>query len=129
MAQKVQVLVTCDLHEDDIEGVETVKFGFDGYDYEIDVCAEHSEQVQDQLQDLISHARRAGGGRGGRRSAPSRVRAERTVKAGPEPRPASDRERLQAIREWARSNGYPDVKSRGRIPQAIIEEYEAAHGE
>ncbi len=59
------MVITCDLHEDETEGVETVKFGFDGYDYEMDVCAEHGEQVQDQLQDLNSHTRRAGGGRGG----------------------------------------------------------------
>lgn len=129
MAQKVQVMVTCDLHEDDSEGVETLKFGFDGYDYEIDLCAEHTEEVHDQLQELILHARRAPGGRGGRRSAPSRPSAERATKGRTASRAVSDRDRLQAIREWARSHGHPEVKSRGRIPQVIIEEYEAAHGE
>lgn len=128
MAQKVQVVVTCDLHEDETEGVETVKFGFDGYDYEIDVCAEHSAQVQDELQELISHARRTGGGRGGRRSQGSRPRAERIAAPGPEVRVASDRDRLRDIREWARSNGYPDLSSRGRIPRVVLEDYEAAHG-
>lgn len=127
MAQKVQVLVTCDLHEDDTEGVETVQFGVDGYSYEIDLCADHSEQVHDQLQDMISHARPVSGGRGRRRPAPSRRRADRTTTATPEPPAVSDRERLQAIREWARSNGHPDLGSRGRIPRAIVEEYEAAH--
>ncbi len=128
MAQKVQVVVTCDLHEDETEGVETLKFGFDGYDYEIDVCVEHSELVQDQLQELISHARRAGGGRGGRRSAAPRARTERSAQPGPSPR-VSDRERLQDIRAWARSHGHPDLSSRGRIPRAVVEEYEAAHGQ
>ncbi len=131
MAQKVQVIVTCDLHDDDdTEALETVRFGFDGYDYELDLCADHSEEVHDQLQGLIGHARRAGGSRGGRRSTPSRAGAERpAAKARPEPRSGSDPERLRAIREWARSHGHPDVKSRGRIPQAIIEDYEAAHSE
>lgn len=36
------------------------------------------------------------------------------------------REDLSSIRAWARSNNY-DVKDRGRIPAAIIEEYQAAH--
>ncbi len=125
MAQRVQVVMTCDLHEDESEGVETVKFGLDGYDYEIDVCAEHGEQVREQLQELISFARRAGG-RGGRRSSASRSRPNGR-KAKSDSPALSDRERLQDIREWARNQGH-DVKSRGRIPQAITEEYEAAHG-
>lgn len=120
-------IVTCDLHEDESEGLETVQFGFDGYDYEIDVCAEHGEQVRDELQELISHARRAEGGRGRRRSAASRPRSGRVHQAAPE-RAASDHERLKDIREWARSNGYPDLSSRGRIPRAVVEDYGAVHG-
>ncbi len=100
--------------------METVQFGLDGYDYEIDLCAEHGEQVRDELQVLISHARRAGGGRGRRRSATSRPRSGRMAQA-PTARAASDPERLRDIREWARSNGYPDLSSRGRIPRAVVE--------
>jgi hypothetical protein len=33
----------------------------------------------------------------------------------------------QDIREWARANGHPDLGSRGRIPQGIVEEWEAAN--
>lgn len=120
-------MVTCDLHEDETEGVETVKFGFDGYGYEIDLCAEHSEQVQNQLQDLISYARQTPGSRGRGRSAASRRGTARSASPGPGPGAASDRGRLKDIREWARSHGYPDLSSRGRIPGAVIEEYEAAH--
>ncbi|HSH58242.1 MAG TPA: Lsr2 family protein, partial [Acidimicrobiales bacterium] len=117
--------VTCDLHEGESEAVDTVKFGLDGYDYEIDLCAEHSEQVHQELGDLINFARRAGGARRGR-STSARQKAQRTPRANSATGAAADRERLQAIREWARSQGY-DVKSRGRIPQTIVEEYEAAH--
>jgi hypothetical protein len=35
-------------------------------------------------------------------------------------------EQLQAIREWARGQGY-EVSDRGRIAQTIVDEYEAAH--
>ena len=121
------MVVTCDLHEDESEGVETVQFGLDGYDYEIDVCAEHGEMVREELQELISHARRAGNNRGRRRPAASRPRSARKAPAAPE-RAASDPERLRDIREWARSNGYPDLSSRGRIPRAVVEDYEVAHG-
>lgn len=127
MAQKVQVLVTCDLHVDDTEGVETIVFGFDGSDYELDLCAEHSEQVHYQLEELISHARRAGGNRGRRRSTAGRSRADRAAKPGSDERPGTDRDRVKVIREWARSHGHPDLSSRGRIPRAVLEEYEAAH--
>lgn len=127
MAQKVQVIVTCDLHEDDTEGVETINFGFGGSEYELDMCAEHSEQVHDQLEELIAHARRAGAGRGRRRSTATRSRSERGAKPAGDERPATDRDRVRAIREWARTHGHPDVSSRGRIPRAIVEEYEEAH--
>ncbi|MBW3546534.1 MAG: Lsr2 family protein [Actinobacteria bacterium] len=50
-----------------------------------------------------------------------------SVSAKAERGPTSDRERLRAIREWARANGYPELGNRGRIPQHIVAEYEAAH--
>ncbi|MDP9402030.1 MAG: Lsr2 family protein [Actinomycetota bacterium] len=31
------------------------------------------------------------------------------------------------MREWARGHGHPDLSSRGRVPRAIVAEYEAAH--
>src|SRR6516162_2293089 len=33
----------------------------------------------------------------------------------------------QDIREWARANGHPDLGDRGRIPQGIRDEWEAAN--
>ena len=123
MAQKVEVVVTCDVHEGDSEAAETIEFAFNGQGYVIDLCAEHAEEVRVQFQDLISYARRAVGSRTRRRSAVSTT----VGRTGPGSRGASDPERLRDIREWARSNGYPDLSSRGRIPRAVVEEYEAAH--
>ncbi len=127
MAQMVQMAVTCDLHDDETQGVETLQFGLDGRGYEINLCAEDGEQVRDELPALISHARRAGGGRGHPACATSRPRSGRIPQA-PTERAASDPERLRDIREWAETNGYPDLSSRGRIPRAVVEDYEAAHG-
>jgi hypothetical protein len=38
----------------------------------------------------------------------------------------SNRDQVQAIREWAKSAGY-EVSSRGRISKAIQEAFDAAH--
>jgi len=43
-------------------------------------------------------------------------------------RSGGDRERLKAIRDWARKNGHPDLGDRGRIPQRIVTDYDAATG-
>lgn len=39
-----------------------------------------------------------------------------------------DPEQLNAIRQWARANGWPDLGDRGRIPMAAEEAYNAATG-
>lgn len=33
----------------------------------------------------------------------------------------------QSVREWARANGFPDVKSTGRLSDAIVKAYAEAH--
>jgi hypothetical protein len=119
MAQKVQVMLVCDLHEDEVEGVETVAFGLDGTSYEIDACEEHAAQLRDAFAPYVGAARRAG-------RAPATAR--RPARSG-SPRPAasgSDRERVQAIREWARSQGH-QVSERGRLSATVLQAYEAAH--
>ena len=117
MAQKVQVLLVCDLHEDEVEGVETVAFGLDGSAYEIDTCEQHAAELRDAFAPYVGAARRAGRPA----AAPRRAsRGSRPAAAG------SDRERVQAIREWARSHGH-QVSERGRLSSTVIEAYEAAH--
>ncbi len=51
---------------------------------------------------------------------PVRARPSRPAPSG------SDRERVQAIREWARTHGH-EVSERGRLSATVIEAYEAAH--
>ena len=119
MAQKVQVMLVCDLHEDEVEGTETVALGLDGSSYEIDVCEEHAAQLRDAFAPYVGSARRAG--RTATGPAPRRSRG------GSRPAPAgSDRERVQAIREWARSHGH-EVSNRGRLSAEVLGAYEAAH--
>lgn len=117
MAQRVQVLLVCDLHDDEVEGSETVAFGLDGSSYEIDVCEDHAGELRDAFAPFVGAARRAG-----RAAAPAQRRAGRTSRSGG----SGDRERVQEIREWARNHGHK-VSERGRLSAAVVEAYEAAH--
>lgn len=113
MAQKVAVHLVDDL--DGSEAESTIEFGLDGVSYAIDLSAENADQLREVLEPFVTHGRRAGG----------RKRAGRKA-AKPAAPAASDRERNQAIREWAREQGF-EVSGRGRIPAHITEQYDQAH--
>jgi hypothetical protein len=100
---------------DDIDGSpaeETVSFGIDGNRYEIDLSSKNADKLRDLLSIYVAHARRESG-RSARTASPSR----RNGRPG-----RSDREQTQAIREWARSNGFK-VGEKGRIPANVLEAY------
>jgi hypothetical protein len=106
MAQKIAVAL-----EDDLDGGpadETVRFGLDGTEYEIDLSTKNANAFRRQLAPFIEHARKAGRGQ--------RRRPGRTV---------SSRERSADIRAWAKDQGIT-VSERGRIPASVVEQYEAA---
>jgi hypothetical protein len=112
MAQKVHIVL-----EDDIDGTEateTVSFGLDGTNYEIDLNDDNAAKLRDALATYVGHGRKVSGARrgGGRRAA-----AASSNGSG-----ASAKE----IREWARENGH-DVPERGRIPADVREAYDSAH--
>lgn len=104
--------------EDDIDGgnaTETLLFGLDGTNYEIDLSAKNAGKLRDALAVYVAHGRRAS--RSGARAVAGR-RAARAVRG--------DREQTQAIRAWARKNGHK-IGEKGRIPGHIVEAYEAKH--
>ena len=108
MAQKVTVEL-----EDDLDGSpadETVRFGFDATEYEIDLSEKNARAFRTQLAPFVEHARKPG-----RR--PAR-RAART---------AAGRQRSGEVRAWAKDHGIA-VSARGRIPASVIEQYQAATG-
>jgi hypothetical protein len=108
MAQKITVTL-----EDDLDGgpaVETMCFGLDGSEYEIDLSKKNADHLRKMLTPFIDHGRRATGGQA-RRGA----------------RPASTRQRSADIRAWAKEHGI-SVNERGRIPANVVEQYEAAGG-
>jgi hypothetical protein len=106
MAQRI----TLEL-EDDLDGgpaAETVRFGIDGSQYEIDLSKKNATAFRRKLAPFIDHARRAGRGQ---RRRPGR--------------PAASRERSGSIRAWAKEAGIA-VSARGRIPASVVEQYQAA---
>ena len=116
MAQKVQVLLVCDLHDGEVEGTETIAFSLDGAAYEVDVCDAHAAELRDAFAPYVGQARRAG-----RAAAP----AGRRRATGPKGA-AGNPDRIAAIREWGRKNGHK-VSERGRLSASLVEAYEKAH--
>jgi hypothetical protein len=118
MAQRVQVLLVCDVHEDDTPGSQTVHFALEGANYEIDLCDEHVKDLHEALATYVAAGRRtSGGGTRGRAAG----RSAATGRRG-----GNDRQRTQDIRQWARSNGL-SVNERGRIPAEIVAQYESSN--
>jgi hypothetical protein len=98
---------------DESPGAKTVAFALDGQSYEIDLGAKNTKKLFDALAPFIEKA--------------THVKASRSgTKTASRARPAVDREQNQAIRDWAEQQG-KEVSARGRIPQAIIDEYNEAH--
>ena len=98
---------------------ETVQFGLDGAQYEIDLNEKNAKKLREALALFVAHARRADGPR---RAARGRGRtAGRSAT-----RTAPDREQTAAIREWARNNGF-QVSDRGRLSAEVVEAFNAAH--
>jgi hypothetical protein len=113
MAQRVQILLVCDLHGDDTPGTETVSFAVDGTTYEIDACDRHAAELRDAFAPYVAAGRRAG--RGGTGSSGRRRRGGARSAGGVDP---------AAVRAWARSNGVK-VSERGRISAEVLERYAA----
>lgn len=107
MAQKVLVELIDDLKGGPAE--ETVRFGLDGREYEIDLNGKHAKDLRKTVE---------GYARCGRK-----VRA-----AGELPlRSAARRRYTLVIRAWAKEQGHT-FSDRGRIPVWIVDEYERVHG-
>jgi nucleoid-associated protein Lsr2 len=105
-AQGVSVLL-----EDDLDGGpigETLRFGFDGIEYELDLDEKKAAAFRKHLAQLVKHARKA-----------ERGRTRRTTRTGASRQSSGD------IRGWAKQHGIA-VSERGRIPASVMEQYYAA---
>ncbi|MFD2395529.1 Lsr2 family protein [Dietzia aerolata] len=109
------------IYVDDLDGVEiedgraeTIKFGVDGKDYEIDLSEQNAAAFREAIQPYLSAARPADNGK--KRAAKTSRRSSSSAAKG----------ETGKIRAWARENGYT-VSDRGRIPAEIMEAYNAAN--
>ncbi|WP_280331229.1 histone-like nucleoid-structuring protein Lsr2 [Nocardia wallacei] len=111
MAKKVIVELV-----DDFDGKskaeETVRFGVDGVEYEIDLSVRNAGKLREVFEQWTGPARKVG--------RVSKGKSGRVVG-----RSTTDREQTAAIRDWARRNGY-NVSSRGRIQADVVAAYSKA---
>lgn len=103
MAQTVQIQLIDDLTGE--EAQETVRFGLDGGNHEIDLTTDNAAKLREILGIYIDKGRK-------------------TTKAN-SPQRASKREEMQKIRVWAKENGH-NPSNRGRLSSEIIDAYRAA---
>jgi hypothetical protein len=98
---------------DDLDGstaTTTVRFGWAGSDYQIDLSAKNARDFESAIAPYLKAATRVTGARrsGSRRSVTAAKRVD-----------------LAAVRQWALSNGHK-VSSRGRVPSIVLDAYHAA---
>jgi hypothetical protein len=120
MAQVVNVVLSCDRHRNDADGApdgaRTVRFSFNGRDYEIDLCPACEAIVRESFQALIGDAR------------PARPRKSRSHNG------TGNGDQASTIRAWARSDegqqilGGAIVNERGKVRPDIVAQYKAWHG-
>lgn len=101
---------------DDLDGSKDateVAFSFEGVDYTIDLSKKNAAAMARALKPYLDAATKVGG----RGTRSRRANSSRAV---------APRRDLAAVREWARGQGF-EVSDRGRVPAAVVEQYDAAH--
>jgi hypothetical protein len=107
---------------DDLDGgeaTETVSFELDGTAYEIDLSKRNAAAFRKVLDRYVSAGRRSSTGGARRRKAAASTNGSRS-----KPKRGFD---ITQLREWAGANGIT-VPTRGRIPQAVVDQYRQAGG-
>ena len=114
MARQVVVQVFCDVCESS-DSAAALEFSIDRSSFEIDLCTEHRTAFTAALAPFVSRARSART----RAAAPAA-----TGSAGPRRGTRRDATQTEAIRRWARDNGFA-ISGRGRIPGHVEAAYNA----
>ncbi len=123
MAQQTTVALVDDI--DGTKGTETIQFGIDGQQFEIDLNSKNAKALRKALADFTAAARPvklssiAGG-----RTAGSPRRKNAAKATAPAARASKDE--TAAIRAWAADNGFA-VAARGRISADVKAQYAAAN--
>ncbi|MDN5684096.1 Lsr2 family protein [Corynebacterium glyciniphilum] len=118
MGRRTVMTFVDDIDQEELapDEVRTVKFGYRGADYVLDLSELNAAILDEELEPYLGAARKlpknasAGAGRSSSTSSSS----------------ASDAARNRRIRQWANENGR-EVSTRGKIAADVISDYEAAH--
>lgn len=94
---------------------ERIAFSYQGSDYVIDLRPTNVEKFDAALQPYVKVASRVRSARGSKA-----VTTEKSSGSG------RSKEQLQAIRDWAKRNGY-DIAPRGRVKANVIDAFDAVH--
>ena len=109
MAQKVKIIL-----EDDFTGgpaEQTVRFGLDGQNYEMDLSTENVTALRKVIKPYVRKARK--------------VHATSRTGTSDAPKSAKRNTDTPRIRQWAQEKGY-EVAERGQIHQRVRDAYYAA---
>lgn len=101
MAQKVSITLVDDI--DGTSAAETLTFGLDGRQYEIDLNKKNAQKLRAALSGYVQVARATG-----------KAKVQRTkTSSGPS---------AKEVRAWAQEQGI-EVPAQGRVPKALVEQY------
>lgn len=117
MAQRVSVELVDDLDGSTAE--ETVTFGLDGRQYEIDLNGKNAAKIRKALDPYLGSARVVKGQVKKRKLG---VVPQQRIEL---PKTEEIKAPLSEVRAWALENGY-EVSSRGRLPNSVMEAFAAA---
>jgi hypothetical protein len=110
MAQRTITILTDDLDGSESDDVQTIQFGFDGANYEIDLNPKNRTALEKALTPFLDKSRKAG----------------KSISTVQKARAASNRDyEPKEVRSWAKANKV-DVPDRGRIPQEVVDMFKKA---
>ena len=118
MAQQIITTTIDDL--DGTEGASTVAFSVDGGNYEIDLAPDNMIIFHEMVSVWARRARDV--------TAQNRAKATAHRLVGSPRRTQASRRWTKRVRDWAGAHGY-DLQSGGRIPHAVILQYEHDTGD
>jgi hypothetical protein len=118
MAEKVIIHRIDDLTGNHSEDVEPIEFSVDGVDYEIDLSGHNADKLRDSLAGFIRVARK--------KAATSSANSSGSNTKDDKAKALARKERIQAIRDWAKNQPDIEVSGRGRIPDAVEKAYDKA---
>lgn len=110
LAQQTTITLT-----DDINGgaaVETIAFGIDGQNYEIDLGKKNAAALRKAFAEFVAKGRAA-------------TVADKRAASGRSKKATVTGASVQLVRDWARANGI-QVAARGRVARSVVDQYTAS---